>query len=35
LIVDGLPAGTSLKGKPVRLTIAAGKTGLVHDGFVQ
>lgn len=35
LTVDGLPAGTSLKGKPVRLTIAAGETSLVHDGFVQ
>jgi DsbC/DsbD-like thiol-disulfide interchange protein len=35
LTVDGLPAGTSLQGKPVRLTIAAGETSLVHDGFVQ
>lgn len=35
LTVDGLPAGTSLKGQPVRLTIAAGGTSLVHDGFVQ
>ena len=33
--VDGLVAGTALKGSRVRLTMSAGDTSLVHDGLVQ
>ena len=35
LMVDGVDGADALRGKPVRLTIAAGGTNIAHEGLVQ